>query len=204
VSGRRQRRKARTRTILSEAALDLVSQRGIYDTRVEDITEAADLGKGAFYNYFESKETLIGQLMSEGVDLLDREYLATGVGETPEARIVAIVRSHVAFFRDHPPYLLLFHQVRGLLQIRRRRSQILTDSFGSYLRRLGGRLLPPAGSAWDDATRLDHAALLAGAIMGYLSFCHAAGLEFREESLERLLECGAAPVGTVTSASSDS
>ncbi len=41
------------------AALRLFAQRGMAETSVEDITEAADVGKGTFFNYFPSKEHLL-------------------------------------------------------------------------------------------------------------------------------------------------
>lgn len=57
--GRRERRSADTREKLFRAALDLFATRGFLATTVEDITEAADVGKGVFYNYFPSKEHLL-------------------------------------------------------------------------------------------------------------------------------------------------
>ena len=57
--GRRERRSAETREKIFRSALELFATRGFLATRVEDITEAADVGKGAFYNYFPSKEHLL-------------------------------------------------------------------------------------------------------------------------------------------------
>ncbi len=59
VSPRRQRRSAEIRERLFRAALDLFAQKGFSDTTVEDITNAADLGKGTFFNYFPSKDHLL-------------------------------------------------------------------------------------------------------------------------------------------------
>jgi AcrR family transcriptional regulator len=57
--GRRARRSAATRESLFRAALDLFAVKGFAATTVEDITEAADVGKGTFFNYFPSKEHLL-------------------------------------------------------------------------------------------------------------------------------------------------
>jgi Transcriptional regulator len=57
--GRRQRRSAQIRERLFRASLDLFAQRGFADTTVEDITNAADVGKGTFFNYFPSKDHLL-------------------------------------------------------------------------------------------------------------------------------------------------
>jgi AcrR family transcriptional regulator len=58
--GRRQRRAAETRVRLFRCALQLFSERGFPNVTVEDITEAADVGKGTFFNYFASKDHVLG------------------------------------------------------------------------------------------------------------------------------------------------
>jgi AcrR family transcriptional regulator len=58
--GRRERRAAETRLRLFRCALELFAQRGFSNVTVEDITEAADVGKGTFFNYFESKDSVLG------------------------------------------------------------------------------------------------------------------------------------------------
>jgi AcrR family transcriptional regulator len=58
--GRRQRRAAETRLRLFRSALQLFAERGFANVTVEDITEAADVGKGTFFNYFESKYHVLG------------------------------------------------------------------------------------------------------------------------------------------------
>jgi AcrR family transcriptional regulator len=58
--GRRERRAAQTRLRLFRCALQLFAQRGFANVTVEDITEAADVGKGTFFNYFTSKDHVLG------------------------------------------------------------------------------------------------------------------------------------------------
>lgn len=56
---RRQRRSAEIRERLFRSALSLFGKKGFAETTVEDITEAADVGKGTFFNYFPSKEHIL-------------------------------------------------------------------------------------------------------------------------------------------------
>jgi AcrR family transcriptional regulator len=58
--GRRQRRAAETRLRLFRCALQLFAERGFPNVTVEDITEAADVGKGTFFNYFDGKDHVLG------------------------------------------------------------------------------------------------------------------------------------------------
>jgi AcrR family transcriptional regulator len=56
---RRQRRSAELRERLFRAALELFGEKGFAETTVEDITDAADVGKGTFFNYFPSKDHIL-------------------------------------------------------------------------------------------------------------------------------------------------
>ena len=58
--GRRERKAAETRLKLFRCALQLFAERGFPNVTVEDITEAADVGKGTFFNYFKSKDHVLG------------------------------------------------------------------------------------------------------------------------------------------------
>lgn len=93
-SGRNERRKARTRAALLEAARDLFARQGFEHTAIADITETADLGVGSFYNHFESKEDLLAALlrhaMSEQLASLDSRR----VGVEDPAVAVAIAHRH--------------------------------------------------------------------------------------------------------------
>jgi AcrR family transcriptional regulator len=56
---RRSRRSAELRQRLFHAALSLFAKKGFAETTVEDITNAADVGKGTFFNYFPSKDHIL-------------------------------------------------------------------------------------------------------------------------------------------------
>jgi AcrR family transcriptional regulator len=60
AEGRRERRAAETRVRIFRCALELIASRGLSNVTVEDITEAADVGKGTFFNYFASKDHVLG------------------------------------------------------------------------------------------------------------------------------------------------
>ena len=57
--GRRERRRQETEQRIFVAALKLFERQGFMNTTVEQITEAADVGKGTFFNYFASKEHVL-------------------------------------------------------------------------------------------------------------------------------------------------
>jgi AcrR family transcriptional regulator len=88
--GRREKRREETAQKILAAAVRLFEKQGYTSTTVEQITEAADVGKGTFFNYFPSKEHvllgLFAALRSE-FDLLEQE-----------AEVVRDVRLHLREF----------------------------------------------------------------------------------------------------------
>jgi AcrR family transcriptional regulator len=69
---RRDRRRAEIRERLFRAALTLFAERGYLETTVEDITEAADVGKGTFFNYFPTKEHVLATFGAERLAAIER------------------------------------------------------------------------------------------------------------------------------------
>jgi AcrR family transcriptional regulator len=72
TGGRRERHRAETRERLFRAALALFAERGYQQTTVEAITEAADVGKGTFFNYFPTKEHVLATFGDERIAVIER------------------------------------------------------------------------------------------------------------------------------------
>ena len=53
------------------AARVVMADKGVEATTIQEITDAADVGFGTFYNHFESKEVLIDELVDNARHLLD-------------------------------------------------------------------------------------------------------------------------------------
>src|SRR5471030_968529 len=80
--GRRERKKAETRSALASAAMRLALDHGVDKVTAEAIAEAADVAPRTFHNYFSSKEEAI---VSEMADSLARlaDGLRTGPADEP-------------------------------------------------------------------------------------------------------------------------
>jgi len=79
--GRRERRRAETRERIIHSALRLFSERGVTATTIEDITNAADVGKGTFFNYFPSKEDILAHLCQLQMGKI-REFVSQAIHST--------------------------------------------------------------------------------------------------------------------------
>ena len=83
--GRRERRSCETRERIFRAAMNLFRDRGFHKTTVEDITEASDVGKGTFFNYFPTKEHVLGVLGEIQLGKYDRALRMAQDGNTRSA-----------------------------------------------------------------------------------------------------------------------
>jgi AcrR family transcriptional regulator len=85
--GRRERKRRQTRERIEAAARALFLERGFDGTTIEDITEAADVSKRSFFDYFPSKEEVVFAWQDKFAD-----ELADAVAAQPkDASIVAVI-----------------------------------------------------------------------------------------------------------------
>lgn len=81
------RRKARTRQALIDAAIRLIAEGRGDRASIQEITEAADIGFGSFYNHFESKEQLFETASSEVLERWGRMIDQATAGITDPAEV---------------------------------------------------------------------------------------------------------------------
>jgi AcrR family transcriptional regulator len=77
---RRSRRRAEIREKLFQAALSLIMRRGLQQTTISDITDAADVGKGTFFNYFPTKEHVLAEFYHRHGERLEERLQAVRQG----------------------------------------------------------------------------------------------------------------------------
>jgi AcrR family transcriptional regulator len=91
-ASRLDRRKARTRQALVDAAVRLIAEGRGGRASIQEITEAADIGFGSFYNHFESKEQLFQTASQEVLErwgaMIDRA--CAGISDPAEIFAVSV------------------------------------------------------------------------------------------------------------------
>lgn len=93
------KKSARTRTRILDAAAQVLSTRGYAGTRLSDVAKVAELQAPAIYYYFPSREDLIEEVMWVGLAEM-REHLTVELEKapadsTPMDRILIAVESHL-------------------------------------------------------------------------------------------------------------
>jgi AcrR family transcriptional regulator len=89
-ASRLDRRKARTRQALIDAAVRLIAEGRGDRASIAEITEEADIGFGSFYNHFDSKDQLFQTAAEEVLERWGRMIDRAGVGLTDPAELFAV------------------------------------------------------------------------------------------------------------------
>ena len=89
ASPRVERRRARTREALLNAAQQLLSTRPAEAVNVDEIAELADVAKGTFYNYFADKDALVREVEESVRAELEQRIAETNDGIEDSADRVA-------------------------------------------------------------------------------------------------------------------
>lgn len=100
-----------TKDLIARTALQLFVEKGITETTIRDIAQAAGLAEGTLYRHFESKDELAWELFHTNytafaleLDRVQQEY------GTLQEKLAAMIRQFCAFFDRDPvlfSYLLL-------------------------------------------------------------------------------------------------
>jgi AcrR family transcriptional regulator len=101
-AGLRERKKARTRRVIADAAARLFAERGYEQVAVSDVAREADVSEQTVYNYFQTKEQLVTDLDQEFQDQVSRLIRTRAPGTTPAAAIRDLVLDSVAGIRRVP------------------------------------------------------------------------------------------------------
>jgi AcrR family transcriptional regulator len=94
-ANRAERRRLRTRAALLAAAREVFASQGVGAATIQDITEAADVAKGSFYNHFDSKHAILRAVAEETLAGLARALdVATEPMRDDPARVISVCLRH--------------------------------------------------------------------------------------------------------------
>jgi AcrR family transcriptional regulator len=90
------------RVILLAAAINVFSKRGFHEAKMQDIADAADVGKGTIYEYFKTKDDLFLAVYDAWMD--EYEHEMTRVSDkalTPVDKADALIETTIDFYERH-------------------------------------------------------------------------------------------------------
>jgi AcrR family transcriptional regulator len=144
--GLRERKKARTRQVIADAAARLFAQRGYERVAVSDVAREAEVSEQTVYNYFPTKEQLVTDRDQLVQDELSRLIRTRAPGTTPAAAIREFVLDAVEGIRGELGFLAAISPTvhRLALEMSDRQATALaaaiaeTDSVAPEIARLRG------------------------------------------------------------------
>ena len=103
TTGLRDRKKARTRRLIADAAARLFAERGYENVAVSDVAREAEVAEQTVYNYFPTKERLVTDRDEQIQDRLCDLVRSRPPGVTPAAASRDFVLRSVDGIRTIPP-----------------------------------------------------------------------------------------------------
>lgn len=103
---RRERHRIEMRERIFRSALGLFAERGYLETTVEDITEAADVGKGTFFNYFPTKDHVLAHYGEERVQEIERSLERARGGKETVLAVLKDLATDLAGQSSESPELI--------------------------------------------------------------------------------------------------
>jgi AcrR family transcriptional regulator len=152
-ASRQDRRRAKTRSQLLQAAKRLLATKGFHATKIADIAAAADVGTGTFYLYFPTKDALFADLVRETAVAASEAIITAKSAHTDP-----LVRARVGgetFFRfaaeNRDVFKILFGHSAQFDELLREVHQLfiadIEHDFAEGVRAGAFRELPPAFAA---------------------------------------------------------
>jgi AcrR family transcriptional regulator len=120
-----------TKGKILDAALDIFSRKGFYNTKLDEIVEASHTSKGAIYFHFPNKERLFLALVDQFADLLERRVVEAIQNEDKGINRVRIAMVTIldTFGRYRRPAKILLVQAAGLGSTFEEKRNEITDRF---------------------------------------------------------------------------
>jgi AcrR family transcriptional regulator len=147
------------------AACDVFARRGFHQASIREIAKTADLSLAGLYHYVRGKDELLFLVLDRALAVLIESLDSTLVTATsPEAKLLALVQTHLDFAVNHGSELKLINRDYDVLP-EPQRSEIVAKR-GDYLQRGLAvlRQLDPHGRSGDEL--LSATILLLGMLNG--------------------------------------
>ncbi len=105
----RQRRHARTRQAILDAAQEIIAERGAEGLSMREIASRIEYSPSGLYEYYSSKDEIIGALCDEGFERLNEQINVKATSPDPAQRLVESGLAYLEFALRYPEhYLLMF------------------------------------------------------------------------------------------------
>jgi len=125
---------------IQEAAIRVISRKGMAAATMQEIAEEAGIAKGTIYLYFRDREELVEKTFETAIGELHRRLdVALESEGTFESRIRALMTAQLTFFNENREFFRLYHSLRmpeGNATQQRRQKRTCQPQFRARVDRL--------------------------------------------------------------------
>jgi TetR/AcrR family fatty acid metabolism transcriptional regulator len=141
---------------IMEAALHVVSRKGLAGATMQEIAAEAGIAKGTIYLYFKSREELVERTARWAIEALRARLrpIFEAEGEPFAERLRALVETKIAFFHEHRQFFRIYLSVFASDSEVRRRKSTHYDEHLATLSGLLARAMKKGEIAAGDSDRL--------------------------------------------------
>ncbi|MBU1012946.1 MAG: TetR/AcrR family transcriptional regulator [Bacteroidetes bacterium] len=105
------------KTLIMTTALELFANTGYHSTSISDIARNAGISKGLMYNYFISKESLITEILAQGIDSMAEFFDPNNDGVLTDEEMKSFIRNIFEFLKKDKQYWKLYYAVFSQPQV---------------------------------------------------------------------------------------
>jgi AcrR family transcriptional regulator len=97
-----------TKQKIMDSALELFANAGYYSTSISQIAKKAEISKGLMYNYFESKELLLKEIVFQGIDSITVSFDPNRDGVLTKEELEIFIKESFKLVRQQRTYWKLY------------------------------------------------------------------------------------------------
>lgn len=104
--------KEQRRSEIARASIQVFAQKGFENATIQDIADAAGIGKGTVYQYFDRKEEILLQVAAEIFEEMENEIRALGESDMPvEEKIRALFSQFMVIADTMESFFLVYLEI---------------------------------------------------------------------------------------------
>lgn len=97
--------------LIMDTALELFAENGFHATSISQIAAKAKISKGLTYNYFESKQDILDEIMDQGFNEIYENLDINHDGVLTEEEFIYFIRKNFQLLRENMHYWKLFFSI---------------------------------------------------------------------------------------------
>ena len=124
------------RATILDSALHLFAQNGYHGTSISEIAKDAKISKGLLYNYFESKEELLKEIVLHGFKDLMQSFDPNHDGVLTTDELIHFIKESFRIIKEHVVYWRLYFSLLVQAPVMKLFEKDLWEMFDSFFKML--------------------------------------------------------------------